>query len=70
MPNTIKSHQIMHLDTSTTIGITKTKIVFKVEIRTLLLQKDLTTPISRDPMDGFMKSKIKMLYKITLKEMV
>ena len=60
----------MHLGTSTTIEIKKTKRHFKVMIGTLLIHMGQTKLISKDPMDGFMKSKIKILYKIKLKDMV
>ena len=70
MLNKIKSHQITHLGTSTTKEISTTKITFKIVIKTLFIQRGQTKLISKDPMDGFMNSKIKMLYKIKLKEMV
>ena len=58
----------MHLGTSTIIKNYKKKKIFKIMIEIHSIQKGQTKLISKDQMNNFMNSKIKMFYKIKLKE--
>jgi hypothetical protein len=61
---------IMHFNISNLIKrLTKDKIIFKATMLHFSILVGQTNHILKDPMDGFMSLKIKIIFKLKLKDM-